>query len=385
MTLTQDRLARVLDVFEQNFATRNELGASVSIWQHGQRLLNHSAGWCEREQIRPWTDETLVPFWSATKGPAAACTLHALEGAGVGLNEKIASFWPEFAAGGKGEISVAELLSHGGGLVALDEEVDSFDYPAVIGALEEQSPNWQPGTAHGYHPRTFGYLVDEIVRRLTGAKSLGLYWWEQFARPLGLDLWIGLPENQDFRVAKLYSGRLQNTPGEEAFYHAFADRDSLSRRAFASPAGLAAVTGMNEPRAQRAGLPAMGGIGTAAALGKFYALLADGGTWGDRRYLSEDILSQAETTLRSDHDQTFQLPTAFAAGFMKDPLDEDGEKHRQLFGPEIRAFGHPGAGGSHAFADPENGIAFAYTMNQMSYGVLPNARSLDMVGALYDT
>ena len=278
---------------------------------------------------------------------------------------------------------MAHLLSHQAGLTALDAPVDSFDYPSVIRAIEKQAPNWQPGSAHGYHPRTFGYLLDEIVRRAAGVSSLGEYWQQHFAAPLNLDLWIGLPEEQDYRVAKLYSGRMANTPGEEAFYRAFADPSTLTRRGFASPAGLAAVTGMNETRAQRAGLPAMGGVGTAASLSKFYAMLACGGKWQGKRYLSKGILADAETILVSDVDKTFRLQTAFAAGFMKDPVDAFGKKRRQLFGPELRAFGHPGAGGSHAFADPENGIAFAYTMNQMAYGVLPNARSLEMVEALY--
>ena len=383
MTITQQHIARVLDAFEQNFATRDELGASVSIWQHGNQVITHSAGWCERERIRPWTDATLVPFWSATKGPAAACVLRALGDAAIPLTAKVATLWPEFAANGKQDISLAQLLSHRAGLVALDHQVDSFDYPAVIRALEQQAPNWQPGSAHGYHPRTFGFLLDEIVRRVAGASSLGDYWREHFAEPLGLDLWIGLPEGEDYRVAQLYSGKMQNTPGEEDFYRAFAAPNSLTRRAFASPAGIASITGMNDPRAQRAGLPAMGGIGTAAALGKFYAMLASGGRWLGRTYLGAETLTQAETMLCSDLDKTFQLQTAFAAGFMKDPADAFGAKRRQLFGPEHRAFGHPGAGGSHAFADPENGIAFAYTMNQMSYGVLPNARSLEMIKAMY--
>ena len=141
---------------------------------------------------------------------------------------------------------------------------------------------------------------------------------------------------------------------------------------------------MNDERAQGIGLPAMGGVGSAAGLGKFYAMLAAGGKWNGKTYVSSQILAQAETTLSSDLDKTFQMQTAFSAGFMKDPLDAFGQKRRQLFGPEPRAFGHPGAGGSHAFADPENGIAFAYAMNQMAYGVLPNERSLDMVAALYD-
>ncbi|MGI9242802.1 MAG: serine hydrolase domain-containing protein [Verrucomicrobiales bacterium] len=385
MTVTQSSLGRVLDVFERNFAERNELGASVSIWQHGEEILAHSAGWCEREKLRPWTGETLVPVWSATKGAASACVLHALAAAEIPLEQPVSKEWPEFAACGKSSISYGQLLSHQAGLVALDIAADSFDYPTVIQAIEQQVPNWVPGNAHGYHPRTFGYLLDEIVRRSSGAASLGEYWRDHFAAPLGLDFWIGLPEREDARVAKLYAGRMHNAPDEKEFYRAFADAESLSRRAFASPTGIAAVTGMNEIRAQRAGLPAMGGVGSASSLGKFYALLASGGEWQGRRYLSDDILAQAETTRVSGIDLTFQLQTAFSAGFMRDPVDAHGSKLRQLFGPEPRAFGHPGAGGSHAFADPENGIAFAYTMNQMSYGVLPNARSLEMIEALYDT
>ena len=384
MTVTQIQLAKVLEAFDENFERRGELGASVSIWQHGNELLTHSAGWCEREHLQPWTDHTLVPFWSATKGLAAACTLHALHGAGIPLDAKIASIWPEFAAAGKAEIDFAQVLSHQAGLAALDLEVDIFDHAAVVRALEQQEPHWEPGSAHGYHPRTFGFLLDEIVRRSTASESLGDYWREQFADPLGLDIWIGLPDSHDLPIARLYSGRMQNTPGEEPFYRAFGDPSSLTRRAFASPVGIAAVTGMNAPEAQRAGLPAMGGVGNAASLGKFYAMLAAGGKWRGETYLAPEILTQAETTLSSDLDKTFHMQTAFGAGFMKDPVDPFGEKRRQHFGPEPRAFGHPGAGGSHAFADPENGIAFAYTMNQMAYGVLPNERALGMVRALYD-
>ena len=383
MTITQDRIARVLEVFEHNFTDRDELGASVSIWQHGNEILSRSAGWCERERIRPWSATTLVPFWSATKGPASACVLNALDAAAIALGEKVAVVWPEFAAAGKEDITIAELLSHRAGLAALDHEVSSFDYRAVIRALERQAPNWPPGTAHGYHPRTFGFLLEEIIRRVSDARSLGDYWRVIFAEPLDLDLWIGLPDEQSDRVAKLYAGKMADTPGEEAFYRAFGDPRSLTRRAFASPAGITALTGMNGPDARREGFASMGGIGTAASLAKFYAMLAGGGRWRGRTYLGSDVLAQVETTLSSGLDKTFQLQTAFAGGFMKDPVDAFGEKRRALFGPEKRAFGHPGAGGSHAFADPENGIAFAYTMNQMSYGVLPNARSLEMVEALY--
>ena len=208
MTITHVQLAQVLEVFEKNFASRGELGASVSIWQHGNQLLTHSAGWGERERITPFTDHTLVPFWSATKGLAATCTLHALHAASIPLSERVATIWPEFAANNKQDITLAHVLSHQAGLAALDLEADIFDHAGVIRALEQQEPNWQPGSAHGYHPRTFGFLLDEIVRRVDGTDSLGTYWRQHFADPLGLDIWIGLPDSHDNHIAKLYSGKM---------------------------------------------------------------------------------------------------------------------------------------------------------------------------------
>lgn len=358
------QLAAVKAVFERNFAEREELGASVSIWQHGQEILSLSAGFCEKGNRRQWTADTLVPVWSATKGLASACALTALDNAGRALDEPVASLWPKLGHG----ITFSHVLSHAAGLCALDEMVEIFDYERVIEAMERQSPHWTPGTAHGYHSRTIGFLLDEIVRRASGATSLSEYWRETFAKPWGLDFWIGLPKEENERVATLYPGRMRGAGEEESsFYRAFGDEKSLTRRTFGSPKGLAALSGMNDPAARAAGLPAMGGIGTAHSLAKFYA------TW--RRDCPFVV---------NGMDQVFLLPTSFGHGFMKDPVGPDtGRKRRQHFGPSTTAYGHPGAGGSHAFYDPENGIAFAYVMNQMAYGVLPNEKSLEMVAALY--
>jgi len=254
-----------------------------------------------------------------------------------------------------------------------------FDHAAVVAAIAEQAPLWEPGTAHGYHPRVSGFLLDEIVRRVAGV-PLGRYFREAFGAPLELDLWIGLPEVEHARVATLYAGRMSDPEGEAKFYQAFADPGSLTRRAFGSPVGVAAISGMNDPVAWEAGWPAMGGVGTARSLGKFYAMLAGGGCWGGRRFVSEAVFEQMGKTLVSGMDAVFCLDTAFSAGFMKDVA---GSARRRMFGPSAEAFGHPGAGGSLAFCDPQNGIAFAYTMNQMNYGVLPGPKSLDMVAALY--
>ncbi len=373
-------VALLEQAFAENFTKRGELGASCAVWQDGRELLSLSAGFQDRQKTEPWTDETTVLVWSATKGIAAGCLLHALGEAGLHLETRVADCWPEFASGGKEKITIGEVMSHQGGLAALREDVSTFEYTAVIRSIERQAPLWPPGEGHGYHPRTFGFLVDELVRRVSGL-ALGDYWRRHFGEPLALDFWMGLPDQHAGRVSPIHGSRV--APSDDAFLQAFADPASLTNRAFASPVGLHTPSAMNTPEARRASFPGIGGIGTADALAEFYALCANGGVLQDQRFFSTEALRWMETTLTSGPDRVLQIPTAFSAGFMKDPLQADGTKLRQIFGPSPRAFGQPGAGGSVGFADPENNIAFAYVMNQMEPGVLPNARAMALIGALY--
>jgi CubicO group peptidase (beta-lactamase class C family) len=323
-----------------------------------------------------------VPVWSATKGPAALTILLLLHDAGISLDSPVRRLWPELRA----EFTFAQMLSHQAGLAALDVRASVFDHAAVAAALEVQPPQWAPGTAHGYHPRTFGFLIEECARRLTGSHGIGAVLRERVTGPLDADFWIGLPPEQHHRVARLYPGKAKNAAGEEAaFFAAFAQPDSLTRRAFAAPAGLHAVTDMNEPAAWTAGLPAFGGVGSARGLAKIYALLAGGGTWMGRQLVPPAVLAQLGARLVNGIDRVLLMPTAFSAGAMMDPLGPAGEKTRRHFGPSLEAFGHPGAGGSHAFADPENGLAFAYVMNQMEPGVMPREKCLRLVAAVYQT
>jgi CubicO group peptidase (beta-lactamase class C family) len=290
----------------------------------------------------------------------------------------VAEFWPEFAQNGKSEITLAQLFSHQAGLCALDDRVDVQDYAGVIAALERQAPLWSPGSAHGYHARTFGFLLDELVRRIAH-QTLGDYWRAAFAEPMGLDLWIGLPEPENARTATIYAAKAGRTPEPEQFYTDLATPGTLVRKTFTSPAGLHSVSAMNAPAPRALSLVSLGGIGSASSLAKFYAMLANGGGLAGQRYFHAATLQQMSAPLAAGVDAVFQIPTAFSAGFMQDPP----EMARRIFGPASRAFGHPGAGGSHAFADPENGIAFAYVMNQMEQSLLPNEKSLRLVDALY--
>ncbi len=380
--MNETNLARVEAFFRENFERRGELGASLSIWKDGREIVSLADGFADRDESRPWSAETPVLVWSATKGPAAACVLHALERNGERLDALVADFWPEFAQHGKETLTVSDLLSHQGAVAALDRPAEVLDHADVVAALEEQVPNWPLNGQHGYHPRTFGYLLDELVRRMEGM-TLSDYWQRWFAGPLGIDFHIGLPADRVKEAADVYPSRNPPAnPEDQLFFKAMGRADSLTARAFTSPKkGVHGVTIMNTPAVRMAQLPGFGGIGTARALAKFYQMLAQGGELEGVRYFGN--ISPMTTTLVNGDDPVLLRPTAFAAGFMRDPVDAAGRKLRSIFGPSLQAFGQPGAGGCHAFADPENGVSFAYVMNQMESGVMPAEKALGLIRAFY--
>lgn len=377
--------SRIQSAFEANFSGGREVGAALSVWQDGEEILSLCGGFRDAARQVPWQHDTLVLIWSATKGMASACALHAVDSAGLALDARVSEIWPEFGGGGKAGITIGQVLSHSAGLGALDRTgLSVLDHADVVRAIEEQAPFQEAVGGPGYGPRTFGFLADEIVRRLNGGVPLGDYWRAEFAEPLGLDLWIGLPAELHHRAAAVLPARVAaSSDRKDAFLEAMTKPGSLTRRAFSSPGGLLEVSAMNTPPARSASIPSMGGIGSASALAKFYAMLALGGVWRGRRYLGENAIAWMTTRLSQGFDKVLQLDTSFSAGFMMDPLDASGKKIRALLGPSLRAFGHPGAGGSLGFADPENGIGFGYVMNQMEPGVLPGERARAIVDSLY--
>ncbi len=361
------------DAFEENFQSRGELGASLVVWKDGEELLSLAGGWMERERHREWGEATMVPFYSATKGLAAATVLSLLSENGLGPDDLVSRVWPTFS---NNSATFSELLSHQCGLAALDQAVGVFDYDSVIAALEAQEPNWPLGDGHGYHPRTYGFLLDQIALLLEG-KKVGQVFRERIAEPLGLELWIGLPDEYHDRVATLYPGKMDKKELDSGFYKEFNQRGSLVQRAFTSPRGLQGVQEMNKPEAWRSGLPAMGGLGTARGLAKFYQAAI-----GAIPHFSEDVLDWMRTEVIAGDDQVLMAPTRFSCGFQMDPIGKDGRKVRHNYGKGDSAFGHPGAGGSHAFGDPESGLSFAYIMNQMDLSVLPGAKCTSLLDAL---
>lgn len=374
--------------FNENFVARSELGASVSIWQGETEVISLNGGKTHRNsETNDWTSDTLVPIWSATKGPAALTVLLALADANLSLQDPVKKIWPELRAGSS-DLSFAQLLAHQSGLAGMsaDNRSNILQHSEVAKALEQQQPFWQPGEAHGYHARTSGALLDEIVRRISGGKTLGRLWFEKIAKPLGIDLFIGgLNDSEQDRLATIYPPKHIKPPEDQkAMYKALLDPESLSFAAFASPSGMKSMSDINKPEFLQSGVPSFGGVASAKGLAKFYAILANRGFWQGSQVFPETMVDIMSHPISQGHDLTLLIPTAFSCGFMLDPV-ESGRKVRQVFGSSTRAFGQPGAGGSHAFADPDNGLAFAYVMNQMESGILPNDKSLGFVKLVYSS
>jgi CubicO group peptidase (beta-lactamase class C family) len=342
-------------------------GFALSIWRETE-LLSHASGQAKLGQA--WQPDTLVPVWSTGKGPAAFTVLWALAEAGVSLEAPLGGILPNWKHGG----TVGELMSHQLGLAALDKPQLVDDEPGILRQLWEQPLNWPLGAGQGYHPRSIGYLWDALVRQLSG-KSLAEYWREKFADPYALELYFGVPEDLLERVATVKPGLMRPRPEEVDFRKGFMDAKSLTARAFGSIRGWNNVGDFNRPEALRVGPVAFGCVASARALAKFYALLMT-------EAVPAKIREQAETARCQDEDFVLRQFTCFTAGFQKDPVHPlSGEKLRHHYGPGLRAFGHPGAGGSMAYGDPETGLGVSLVLNSLEPGVFPSEEILAVLRA----
>ncbi|MEV6122503.1 serine hydrolase domain-containing protein [Streptomyces sp. NPDC052077] len=358
----------VREAFAANFARRGDIGAAVCVYRHGRPVVDLWGGIADSGTGRPWTRDTLQLVYSATKG-ATTTAAHMLAERGLlDLDAPVASYWPEFAANGKADIPVRWLLSHRAGLVTVDEPLplaDALAWDPMTAALAAQRPQWAPGTAHGYHGRTWGWLVGEVIRRVSG-RTPGRFFADEIAVPLGLDFHIGLPASERDRVSRMtyrspsvdLATLLAEADSEELREQAAAwlDPDSLSNRAFAvtDPAAI----DFDSPEVQAAELPSSNGIGTARSLARMYA--ATIGEVDGVRLLTPATLASATAEQAVGRDRVMTIPSRFGTGYML-PTDRT-----PMTGPN--AFGHTGRGGSLAFADPDRGLAFGYVMNHIVSG-----------------
>jgi len=365
----------VAEAFGANFADQDEVGAAVSIYVHGRPVVDLWGGLADVAAARPWQRETMAVVFSATKGVTAACVHLLVERGVIDLDAPVARYWPEFAAAGKATIPVRWVLSHRAGLPVVEAELTRdavFAWHPVTRAIAAQAPRWEPGTRHGYHVRTYGWILGEIVRRVTGM-SPGTFLARELAAPLALEFHLGLPQDLEPRVATLYKPLPPADPAQRELLDRFMGPGTFLGRALNGPADLAYGEVWNSGTLHAAELPSSNGIGTARALARLYAALI--GPVDGVRVLSAATVEAARRVHADGDDATLILPTRFGLGFMLPPT-------LGLDCPPT-SFGHSGAGGSLAFADPARGVAFAYVMNQMKLGLSGDERTRRLVRALY--
>jgi CubicO group peptidase (beta-lactamase class C family) len=369
----EDGFEAVLDGFEANFDRRGEVGAAVSVYVDGQPVVDLWGGVADPTTGRPWQSDTIVGVYSSTKGVTAICLNVLIERGLLDPAAPVARYWPEFGQAGKDAITVRQVLSHQAGLPLVEGDFtldEVLAWQPMVDALARQSPLWPPGTTHGYHMRTFGWLTGELARRVDPRhRTLGRFFREEIAAPLHLDLWIGLPEALEPRVAALVPPKSDM----RAALAAFGD-DLLLARVFANPSNLFNYDQMWNTRALHAAeLPSSNGISDARSLARLYASCI--GPLDGVRTLSPDALTRATQEEACGRDEVLTIETCFGLGFMLG----------RSFGAAnpVSAFGHAGAGGSLAFADPATGIAFGYVMNDLRFDPKGDPRSEELVRAVY--
>lgn len=391
---TADEFEQVAEVFAANFEDNGDVGAGFAAYLDGEKVVDLTGGVADRSG-NPYDSRVLQMVFSTTKGATAMCAHLLVERGQLDLNAPVAKYWPEFAANDKADIPVGWLLSHRSGLIDTDERLtleQALDWDTVTTALAASTPAWKPGTAHGYHAITFGWLVGEVVRRVSGM-GFGEFFAAEFADPLGLEFWIGLPDEQQPRVAPLIPMG-GSAPGEEAppmmaaeegdgstdapsglirMLEKFLGPDNLAAKALTAPGGAFARESVwNEPRVRAAQIPAANGVTNAASLARLYAATVsevDG-----MRTLGSDTIANAIKPQVEGPDSVLVFPIPFGNGFMT---------HSDV-SPLVggRSFGHYGAGGSVGFADPDRRLAGGYVMNQMHFGLAGDPRSAALLAAL---
>lgn len=368
----------VREAFAHNFATHGDVGAAVCVRRGDEVLVDLWAGAADVESGRPWQPDTLAVVFSTTKGITALVVHRLVERGVLDLDAPIARYWPEFAAEEKQAITLRDVLAHRAGLAAVEGALtldEVLAWHPVCAAIAAQRTSWEPGTKHGYHLRSFGWILGEVVRRASGT-SLGELLAREIAGPLGADFHLGLPEALEPRVATLVPPEEPDDPQQRALRERFLGPDTLLGRALAGPSGLFSYGPMWNTRALHAAqMPSSNGIASARGVAKLYAATVsevDG-----RRLLAPATVERARAVAAEGPDAVLLLPTRFGLGFMRPPTLSPSC-------PE-RCFGHPGAGGSLGFADPETGLGFGYVMNRMKVGLAGDERSDALVAALYES
>lgn len=379
---------RIADAFRANFASGQEVGAAVTVYRDGDKVVDLWGGYRNGLTRAPWHEDSMVNVFSTTKGVAALAVAVAVSRGLFRYDARVADYWPEFAAAGKGEVTVRQLLAHQAGLSAVTPAPtldDVADPSRLSPMLASQAPAWPPGTRHGYHAITLGWYESELIRRTDPAgRTLGRFLADEIAGPLGLDLHIVLPASVDRdRIAHVHNWKRAETllhlnvmpPG---FVAASLNPVGLTARTVSVPRNVNAFDGdYNRDDVRSVEIPSANGTATARAVARLYGAAATGGAaLGLNEATFEDLAAATTTPSGGMRDKVMHVDVAYSLGMCK-PLPHFG------FGSSGRAFGTPGFGGSFGLADPDTGIGYAYVMNRLGFHLWSDPRELSLRQALF--
>lgn len=369
------RFAPVRDAFAANFERHGEIGAAVCVVIGGRTVVDLHGGLAGPG--RPWRPDTLVNVFSVGKGLTALCAARLVDQGRLDVDAPVTRYWPEFGAAGKEAVTVRHLLTHQAGLPAVRRRLPRgamLDWRLMTTTLAGHEPWWPPGTAHGYHVNTFGFLVGEVLRRITG-RGVGALLRDDIAGPLGADVHIGLPAAEHGRVAEIDWSTPPAPPGADDSGAGLTGDRLMVHNAYFNPEDISGLGVINTPAWQAAEIPSTNGHATARGVARVYAALAAGGAIDGVRVVGAGALAAAATEQVCGQDRVLFRPSRFGLGFQL-------TQPERPFGPHPRAFGHFGAGGAMGFCDPDAGLALGYVMNQLGPR-WQNPRNRALIDAVY--
>ena len=364
------QFSKVKETFEKLYREDREIGSCFAVYKDGNPLVNLWGGFQDKDKTKPWQKDNLVTVYSTTKGVAAFCIALAMEKGLLKYEEKVSTYWPEFASNGKEEITIGMLMSHQAGICSPETRNvdDYYNQNLMAEKLAGMTPIWEPGTASGYHSMTFGWLTSELILRVTG-KSLGTFFRQEVGDRHEIDFFIGLPESEDHRVAELIPFDIVRNENSDQQQVELTDAQKSQRNS----AGTLDIQNTKEWR--QAEIPSANGQGNAGGLAKLYSLIVPEDN--NLKLLKDDTVNQMTTMQIEGRDLVLAVQVRWGVGFILN-------KHKIIYGPIEGAFGHSGYGGSCAFGDPENKIGVSYVMNRMLDNFNADGRSIELINATYD-
>jgi CubicO group peptidase (beta-lactamase class C family) len=368
----EDRFLAVKEAFAKNFEIEGDVGASFAATIDGKFVIDIWGGYADKEKTRPWEEDTIVNVYSTTKVMTIICALMLVDRRQLDLDAPVAKYWPEFAQNGKEKVLVRNIFSHTSGLAGWEEKIsveDLYNWDKVINLLAAQKPWWEPGTKSGYHAVTHGYLLGELVRRLTG-KSLGTFFKEEVSGPLNADFHIGFGSEHDKRVADLVP---PDEIQEGDLGYGDTDPNSIFNRVFSNPVLMPEHTKTREWRA--AEIPAAGGHGNARSVARIASAIACGGEVGGIKLMKMETIKRAMEEQIYVQDLVLAMPIRFAVGF--------GLPSKEIPLPSPNTVWWGGAGGSIVMMDLDNKLSFSYVMNKMKMTTVGDNRTARLIMSLY--